>query len=253
MSRGIDRAAARFARLLGLKLVGVRDMHVRALAEHLKRLFGRLHVDCVFDVGANTGQYHGLLRREVGYGGLIVSFEPVATLAGQLARRAMRDPLWIVKSVALGAAPGTMSINVMPSSVFSSFLAPDATHSATLAEENVVERVQAVAVDTLDRVAAEVFRSHPVRAAYLKLDTQGFDLEVFKGAQRTMPRIVAMQSELSFVPIYAGMPPWRAALDTYAASGFAVSAVFPVNHDERLRLLEADCVLVKSELSGPEA
>jgi FkbM family methyltransferase len=253
MSRSVDRAAARLARLLGLKLVGVRDMHAHALAEHLRLLFRHLRIDCVFDVGANAGQYYRLLRREVGYRGLVVSFEPVPALAAQLARKAVRDPLWIVRPVALGATPGTMSINVMAASVFSSFLPPDHTHTATVGSQNIVERVQPVAVDTLDRVAAEILQSHPVRSAYLKLDTQGFDLEVFKGAQATLPIVAALQSELSFVPIYVGMPPWREALDTYSAAGFAVSALFPVNQDEKLRLLEADCVLVRSASTGRAA
>ena len=48
------------------------------LAFHLKHLTRRLEINCVLDVGAHQGGYARLLRREAGFGGEIVSFEPAA-------------------------------------------------------------------------------------------------------------------------------------------------------------------------------
>jgi hypothetical protein len=56
----------------------------REIAGHLKSLFKILETTCVFDVGANTGQYGDFLRAQVGYQGLIVSFEPVSKAANIL-------------------------------------------------------------------------------------------------------------------------------------------------------------------------
>jgi hypothetical protein len=56
----------------------VRPHVVASLFEefHLKQVFERFGVDCVFDVGANVGQYAELLRQRVGYRGEILSSEP---------------------------------------------------------------------------------------------------------------------------------------------------------------------------------
>ena len=40
----------------------------------LRQVFGVFSIDCVFDVGANMGQYALMLRKKVGYRGLIISF-----------------------------------------------------------------------------------------------------------------------------------------------------------------------------------
>jgi hypothetical protein len=39
---------------------------------------------------------------------------------------------------------------------------------------------------------------------WLKVDTQGYEAEVFKGATDLLPRISALECELSLVPLYDG-------------------------------------------------
>ncbi len=42
------------------------------------------------------------------------------------------------------------------------------------------------------------------RAPFLKIDTQGFERAVLEGAEATVPRLVGLQLELSFVTLYEG-------------------------------------------------
>jgi hypothetical protein len=55
---------------------------------------------------------------------------------------------------------------------------------------------------------------------FLKMNTQGYDLEVFKGTAGCMDKIRGIQSELSVQPLYKNMPHFLEALDAYAAAGF---------------------------------
>lgn len=83
---------------------------------------------------------------------------------------------------------------------------------------------------------------------YLKLDTQGFDLEAFAGLGDRVRQIVAMQSEMALLSIYEGMPRLPTALATYEAAGFEVSGMFPVTRERDTgRVLEFDCVLVRAD------
>jgi hypothetical protein len=88
---------------------------------------------------------------------------------------------------------------------------------------------------------------------FLKLDTQGYDLDVFAGAGDAVDRFVGMQSELALMQIYEGMPRWPEALATYEAAGFEIAALYPVSRQTKTaRLLEFDCVMVRGKVLKPE-
>src|ERR1043166_278246 len=73
---------------------------------HLRRFFHHFNVDCVFDVGANRGQYARMLRSTVGFQGDIISFEPVPELVNELEQISASDPHWHVAGIPLDREPG---------------------------------------------------------------------------------------------------------------------------------------------------
>jgi FkbM family methyltransferase len=210
----------------------------------LMDVFGRYRVNVVLDVGANKGQYARSLRR-AGYEGRIVSFEPVARDFGELQRRAADDPLWSVHRMALGREDGSLEMNVVPGTL-SSALPPSGFGGRRYdrLHEPTVERVEVRRLDgILDDLLADVTDPRP----YLKLDTQGFDLEAFAGLGKRAEDFVGMQSEVAFLRIYEGMPRMPESLAVYEAAGFEVAGLYPVTRERRsARALEFDCVLVRA-------
>jgi FkbM family methyltransferase len=231
-----------------LRRVGVEVLPARAssslLAIHLSQLFAELKVACVLDVGARVGDYGRWLRRN-GYRGTIISFEPVAANFEQLARAAARDPNWHCLSYALGAESSTAAINVAKHTEFSSFRQPNATATALFGEESAIQRSEAVEIRQLDGVL-DALPVKPDDRIYLKLDTQGWDLEVLKGAQRALGQVVALQTEVPVQQIYEGMPAMADSLAAVADYGFTPSGFFPVNLTPGLALVEFDFVAVRS-------
>jgi hypothetical protein len=77
------------------------------------------------------------------------------------------------------------------------------------------------------------------------MDTQGFDLEVFAGAQEVIHTFVGLQSELSVVPFYEGAPDWLRAIEIYKQAGFVLSTLFANNDEWFPQLREIDCVMYR--------
>lgn len=151
------------------------------MGRHLRRLFDRLSIDCVLDVGANEGQYAKFLRHHVDYRGPILSFEPISELVEKLKAQASTDPQWSLHRLALGDQSGQADINVMQRTDFSSFCQPSVKVTGELSELNPIVRTETVPVKTLAEIMPELKRQYGFRRPYLKIDTQGHDLAVGYG------------------------------------------------------------------------
>jgi FkbM family methyltransferase len=214
---------------------------------HLRELFTRLNVTGVWDVGANAGQYADLLRSFVRYDGTLLSFEPVGFMYKTLRERAKSDDRWRVFGIALGSSNGERAIKVARNPVLSSFLDRSAYSIQTLGGKTNVRGEEVVTVRTVDSIATEIMDGGADARVFMKLDTQGWDLEVLRGAEDLLSRVVGIQTEVSIKPLYEGMPHYTETFDYVQSKGFELSGVFPVLRDERLRLVELDCVFVRPE------
>jgi FkbM family methyltransferase len=145
---------------------------------------------------------------------------------------------------ALGSVEEQLAINVMKLDDLSSFLAPDVEHTERFRDSNKPQRQEMVDIKRLDDLFAALCREYGIERPYLKMDTQGYDLNVLKGGAKSLGQFVALQTEASVVPLYKGMPDWRQMVDYLRDVGFELSGVFPVMTDEQMRLLEFDCVMI---------
>ena len=200
--------------------------------------------DVLLDVGANLGQF-ARESRQRGFGGRIVSFEPLPQVFARLAQAARSDARWTVRNEALGAETGRLPMHVANSDASSSLLAPSermGEFAGFLAFDTTTE----VSVRRLDDVFDEVCR--PGESVVMKVDTQGFEREVLEGGQASLSRIHAVQLELSFLPLYQDEPPIEVALAWMRERGFVPAFVAPayVQRPSR-RWLQADVLFVRDE------
>ncbi len=230
-----------------LRRVGVEVIPARIdsnlLAMHLDRLFSTRRVSCVLDVGARVGEY-ALWLRNNGYRGKIISFEPVAANFRELDKAAARDSNWHCFNYALGADDCVSSINVSNHTEYSSFRQINSAAQERLGDETRTRGSETVEIRRLDSVLSTL----PVTAAdriYLKMDTQGWDLEVLKGAQGALGQVIALQTEVAVQPIYDEMPVMRESIAAIADYGFTPSGFFPVHLDAQMAAIEFDFVAVR--------
>jgi hypothetical protein len=109
-----------------------------------------------------------------------------------------------------------------------------------------VERTENVSVRTMDSIFDELVEGIAEPRVFLKIDTQGFDLEVAKGSTTCMHRISGIQTELAVIPLYQGTPDYMEVLTIYREFGFEPTGFFPIlNSPTSMHLVEFDAVLAR--------
>ena len=204
-------------------------------------------IDLVLDVGANIGQYgHGL--RELGHRGRIVSFEPLSSAFEALRSRASGDAAWEVRRCALGAASGEITINVAGNSQSSSILDMLPEHKSALPSSGYVGR-ESVPLRRLDDEFAQARRN--ARGVMLKLDTQGYELQVLSGGSETLRVATLVSIEMSLVPLYSGAPSFIDLHQMLVREGFDMASIEPVFSDPATgKLLQVDGVYLRRIRGG---
>jgi len=219
----------------------VRHPTPRDLEGHLQLLLSELAIDQVLDVGAHTGQY-GRSLRTLGYRGKITSFEPVRKTFAALENAIDGDTKWNAHNIALGAEPGVATIHVTRGTDYSSMLVPSAVQPERAGE---VDHDEQVSVQRLDDIYADI--AGDASSVLLKLDTQGWDLVVLSGATNCLENVSAIQTEISVIPLYDGMPTWIDSMSRLADLGFEPTGMFPVVHADRFRSWEFDLVAARTK------
>jgi FkbM family methyltransferase len=226
----------------GLRLP--RAYKLDAFRQHTRTIdeIERRGINVVLDVGANRGFYSEHLRA-IGYEGLILAFEPVRECFDELSQRAAEDPKWRVFNCALGEDAGEIEFNIVWVGDHEAVLSSVLTPKMDLPTKKVVVPVRTVR-DVLD---SEVSLAHP--RAFLKMDTQGYDLRVFAGAQNAA-EIDLLLSEVSAVESYVGMPHYTNALRCYEEAGFELLDMFVLGQTASGSIGEFDVLLGRRTRDG---
>lgn len=214
-------------------------------AVQLLRCLEHVNANLIFDVGANTGEFAETIR-DVGFGGKIVSFEPLSQAHRALMRSADSDPDWLVHDrCAIGDEERQIDINVAANSVSSSLLPMLDAHSQAAPGSAYVgkERVPLVRLD--DVVPAYLSRFTGARYV-IKVDTQGFEWQVFDGGQDALKQASGVLCELSLAPLYEGQRFWIDIIDRLEDCGLTLWALLKGFTDQRTgRSMQVDGVFLR--------
>jgi FkbM family methyltransferase len=224
-------------RALGRAGFEIHRLETRRTADLLRRR----QVDLVLDVGAARGWY-GIQLRRGGYRGAIISFEPLSTSFEALQRASARDDQWTAVNRAMGDAPQTSLLNVARNGDSSSILPMLDRHRLAAPEAGYV-RQEEVAVSRLDDELSEYGAQH--NRLFLKMDVQGLEKKVLEGAPKTIERLIGVQIELSFAPLYEGGMLYDQALIMLRDAGFIPVGFQAGFRDQHGDLLQADIVMVR--------
>jgi FkbM family methyltransferase len=207
---------------------------VAAGIEH-ERVLGPLQLRTVVDVGANRGQF-GLFARRCHPSARLIAFEPLPVPASRFRRVLGGDAYVTLHMAALGFDRGSAAMHATRSDDCSSLFPPTAQQQR-LSAGAIEVGTQNVHIGRLtDFVKRETIRP----PALLKLDVQGYELEVLRGAEELLQAFDWIYAECSFVELYRGQPLADEVITWLRERGFRVQTLDNLARDHDGRVVQVD-------------
>jgi FkbM family methyltransferase len=191
--------------------------HIESL--ELLKIARPLGIERIFDVGANVGTW-ALLARAVMPHATIEAFEPLQSHCVQFGRNLAGIDAVRLHCVALGPENGQGKLHVTDLSDASSML-PLARAGRTQFGVREVNEAN-VQIRRMDDFRAENQLPFP---DLIKLDVQGYELEVLKGATECVLAAKAVIVEMSFAEYYERQCTFHETVAFLAGSGLFLAAL----------------------------
>jgi FkbM family methyltransferase len=184
--------------------------------------FKEKKIDYIFDVGANEGQFVNEIRY-YGYSGEILSFEPYIDAHKKILYNSKKDNKWkIYKPIALGNKEGQNKIYISKNSVSSSILKIKNEHIINAPDSMSISE-QSTEENTLENIFNNLDLKN--KTLFLKIDTQGYEFQVLKGAEKILREFKGILVEVSLVELYEGQKNWLEIVEFIQSNGFKLWSV----------------------------
>jgi|GEM_PF-672811 len=204
-------------------------------------------ITTLLDCGSNSGQYVEELKK-AGWSGKVFSFEPLSDAYGRLRAKAQATTDWQTYHFALGDENGESTIQIAGNS-YSSSLLQFSTDFKELRPDASPVGSETVTIRRLDDVVREegLTFEGPVM---LKLDVQGFELSVLRGAGETLKQVSVLQCELALIPSYEGGATFAGVREFLRERGFVLAHLIDghANHQTG-ELREVDGIFLNTRLA----
>jgi FkbM family methyltransferase len=186
---------------------------------------------CCLDVGSRGGMEPDLLPAAFAIDA--VGFEPDQAECDRLNREAdgpWRSARFLPTALAGGSGSRTLYRALDP--VSSSLLPPVPATGKRFNQESYCTIVDQSPLETLglDEAIDGFGLSAP---DYLKLDTEGSELEILRGGERALATVSVIKTEVGFMTFRDGQPPARALDDFLSERGFELVALISPAHWRR--------------------
>ena len=161
--------------LRGIGVLNYQDMEISGEGAFIDQVVAKLSSPVVFDVGANVGGYASAILRANACARLF-AFEPHPSTFGRLEKQARQNNFHAVQS-ACGSEEGRLTLYDYEMEGTSHASAVSGVISGIHQQEEVAIKVPVTTIDVFAR-------SRDIDSIdLLKVDTEGYELEVLKGAQ----------------------------------------------------------------------
>ena len=209
--------------------------------EHRLVLQG-FNFDFIVDVGANRGQF-ALIARKVFPLVKIHSFEPLEEPAQIFKRIFGSDPNIALHVCAIGREKTTATIHITREDDSSSLLPITMTQSSMFpgATEKGTRQV------TVLPLSQALGNASIPPASLLKIDVQGFELDVLQGCEDILNKFSHLYIECSFIELYEGQALAHQIVSWLEQRNFILSGVYNMYYDRNGAAVQGDFLFTQKK------
>lgn len=208
---------------------------VAPTTEHISFLKSLQDLDQIIDVGANRGQF-GLAALSVFPNCKYICFEPIED-----AYKALKNVLIFKKDIsiynsAIGNSNSEMEMNISQSEDSSSLL------TITELQDEIFPgtKKKNTQIVNLSKLTDFISFNELNNNSLIKIDVQGFELEVLKSASDLLNKIKYVYVECSFRELYKNQASANDIINLLAANDFKLSGIYNFMSDKKGVSIQAD-------------
>ena len=211
------------------------------VVSNLKEMVPELHY--IIDVGANSGQFSKVASYFYPEA-RIDAFEPLPNLYSKIKKTFQNKKNIRTHNVALGNENGTIMFNKNNYGHISSILEISSTNKHYPKQKNDLNQI-IVDIKTLDTL--DLIKNKTKGNALLKLDVQGYELEVLKGAVETIKNIDYIVIEANLEELYSNQPSFTKMNNYLNEREFELMGMLDFNLGDKNKYIEVDLLYKKTE------
>ncbi len=190
----------------------------------------------IFDVGAHEGEsidrFKNLFQNPI-----IHSFEPQSKIFEKLMNKKKNDKDLVLNNFALGSKEGNQEIFVNSNTAASSYLNID-NKDKFFKSLKTIQKEQ-TRIDTFDNYFNKIKVNY---IDLVKIDVQGLEEEVLKGAHKSLNKVLLIEIEIVFVNLYEKHSSFyqiENILKNYDFELYSLSSISLNKQNDRIRNLDA--------------
>lgn len=212
---------------------------VAASVEHKSIISSINRIDLLVDVGANKGQF-SLLVKSLLPSCRVVAFEPLPGEALHFKELFRGDSSVKLVPAALGQVSGREMINISKSPDSSSLLGISSLQAHEF-PGTAAAGTSSIDVVRLDQVLVS---SDFCGVSMLKIDVQGYELEVIRGCGDMLKDFDYIYVECSFVQLYDHQPLFSEVHNCLESNGFSIGGIENLTRGRSGGLVQADFLYI---------
>jgi FkbM family methyltransferase len=214
--------------------------NIPAAIEHIQVLKLIDNPNTFIDIGANKGQF-SLAARHAYSDAAIISFEPLSGPAEIFKKVFTKDQNIVLHQSAIGPQKDTVEMHVSNREDSSSLL-PIGNKQSSMFPGTEESHNEEIKVAPLNHFLSKKDLTKPV---FVKIDVQGYELEVLKGSKNLIDEFDYIYVECSFVELYEGQALADEVIAYLANYSFKLKGVYNTFYDKKGIAVQADLLFSK--------
>jgi FkbM family methyltransferase len=194
----------------------------------------------IIDIGANKGQFSLAARKNIP-DSEIFAFEPLKKPGNIFRLLFSKDKHTHLFNIAIGAKKKESIMNVSRSDDSSSLLEISDLQN-DLFPNTYKDGSELIHEDTLESTMQDYVINSP---SLLKIDVQGYELEVLKGCMSYMSKFDSVYCECSYMPLYKGQPLATEIISYMESCGFVLDGIYNTAFTKYGKAIQSDILFKK--------